>query len=84
MCEQVGNALVIGTVVFGPRVRSPGGVDVINPCLLCLATADLLLVLLVLPLRVRLTSFQESTVLVYYSTRTQVLYSYLSTALVIH
>lgn len=48
----IGNILVIATVTLSARSMTPTGVDVINPCLLTLASADLLIILLVIPIRV--------------------------------
>ena len=48
----LGNLLVILTAALGRKSRSLTGVDVINPCLLSLAAADLLIILFVIPIRV--------------------------------
>lgn len=48
----MGNLLVIITVTLGKKARTSMGVDVLCPCLLTLALADLLIILFVVPLRV--------------------------------
>ena len=48
----LGNLLVITTVALGAKPRTLTGVDVINPCLMTLAVADLLIILFVIPIRV--------------------------------
>ncbi len=59
----LGNLLVILTIVLGPKSRSATEVDVINPCLLNLAAADLLIIIFVIPIRVFLYFLKYSLIL---------------------
>ena len=58
----VGNLLVIATVTLKPARSAQQPVDpagkIFYPCLLCLATADLLLIAFCIPLRVFITYYQ--------------------------